>query len=49
MTFSTGARLGPYEVVSLVGSGGSASARLTIPLRELRRDLAEAVFARMLC
>ena len=43
MPLSTGARLGPYEILAAIGAGGSASVRgLDGDYRELRRDLAEA-------
>src|SRR5947207_865889 len=42
MTFSTGARLGPYEVVSLVGSGGMGEVYRARDTR-LERDVAVKV------
>ena len=43
MTIATGTRLGPYEIVSAIGAGGSASVRSSAgEYCELRRDLAEA-------
>lgn len=41
LQLAVGARLGPYEIVSPLGNGGSASARALAP-RALRRDLAVA-------
>jgi hypothetical protein len=40
MSLAIGARLGPYEILSALGAGGSASARLESC--ELRRDRAVA-------
>jgi hypothetical protein len=41
MALTLGSRLGPYEIVSPLGAGGPASARVRI-VRELRRGLAIA-------
>jgi hypothetical protein len=46
MILAAGTRLGQYEVLAPLGSGGLASARGVIG-RELRRGLAVAVEARM--
>ena len=42
MTRQIGARLGAYEIISTLGSGGPASVRIWPIVRELRRGLAEA-------
>jgi len=41
MPLSTGARLGPYEILSAIGEGGPASAHGRV-MNALRRGLAEA-------
>jgi len=41
MTLAPGARLGPYEIVAVLGAGGPASAR-GAAMGELRRGHAEA-------
>ena len=41
MSLSAGTRLGPYEILAVLGAGGSAFARGEIA-RELRRGLAVA-------
>jgi hypothetical protein len=41
MPLAAGTRLGPYEVLGLIGAGGPASARPE-GLCQLRRGLAEA-------
>jgi hypothetical protein len=45
MALSPGVTLGPYQIESLVGAGGPASAR-AVTRRELRRGLAVAKEAR---
>jgi hypothetical protein len=42
MTLAAGARLGPYEIVDVLGAGGPAFVRANLELRELRRGRAEA-------
>ena len=41
MSLTAGQRIGPYEIVSALGAGGPAYARVGLA-RELRRGLAEA-------
>jgi hypothetical protein len=41
MPLAVGTRLGPYEILSVLGAGGPASARVK-EQRELRRGLAGA-------
>jgi hypothetical protein len=45
MTLTPGTCLGPYEIITLLGAGGRASARAG--MRELRRGLARAKLRRM--
>jgi hypothetical protein len=42
MALSSGARLGPYEILAAIGAGGPASVRFTNIQRELRRGDAVA-------
>ena len=42
MSLAPGTRLGPYEIVALLGSGGPAYVRGWLVTRELRRGLAGA-------
>jgi hypothetical protein len=42
MPLAAGTRLGPYEVLGLIGAGGPAFARGEFSSHELRRGLAEA-------